>query len=236
MPDMILPPIVSEHIAPIIGICLTAVLFWSPMLSLRKAKAAGTLGPVNPLPYCMMLWNCVGWMLYSFQMEKGGGYLFIADCTGLAGLYYIPLCYRLATPAVCRKMELLFVGCGLVLGGLGGVVHYSNVDPKLVLGTYASVVNYLLYLSPLSVIVNVIRTRNAAQFDPPYVCASIVVCAAWAMYGAVLGDWNIGGPNGLHHTQNVFPHTLIIKERWRRYVYNSQPHNNLSIVSTLLII
>jgi uncharacterized protein with PQ loop repeat len=200
MSGLSLPPVVSEHVAPILGICLTALLFWSPMLSLRKAKAAGTLGPVNPLPYCMMLWNCMGWALYSFLMEKGGGYLFIANCTGLVGLYYVPLCYRLATPAVCRKMELLFVGCGVVLAALGGVIQYSDAEPKQVLGVYASVVNYLLLLSPLSVIANVIRTRNVAQFDPPYVIATIVVCAAWLFYGAALGDWNIGGPNGGRHT------------------------------------
>jgi hypothetical protein len=53
MSGLSLPPVVSEHVAPILGICLTAVLFWSPMLSLRKAKAAGTLGPV--IKYCFVL-------------------------------------------------------------------------------------------------------------------------------------------------------------------------------------
>jgi hypothetical protein len=66
MSGLSLPPVVSEHVAPILGICLTAVLFWSPMLSLRKAKAAGTLGPVLFIVLFLLLVYCVGFLFVPY--------------------------------------------------------------------------------------------------------------------------------------------------------------------------
>jgi len=55
--------------APVIGALLTNGMYLAGVPAVQAARKKGSLGALNPLPFAMLLGNCVGWTSYGFLAE-----------------------------------------------------------------------------------------------------------------------------------------------------------------------
>ena len=62
--------IVLEYICPAMGTLFANLMWMAPVSSVREAVSIRhSLGVLNPIPWAMMLGNCVGWVAYSFIVK-----------------------------------------------------------------------------------------------------------------------------------------------------------------------
>lgn len=52
-------------VAPAIGLCCANAMFLAPLPAVRQARLASDLKDLNPLPFPMILANCILWVIYS---------------------------------------------------------------------------------------------------------------------------------------------------------------------------
>jgi len=58
--------IAMNVVCPTLGVFLSNCLFAAPVLDLKRALKAGTLGDLNPSPFPMQTGNCLGWIVYAY--------------------------------------------------------------------------------------------------------------------------------------------------------------------------
>lgn len=73
--------------------------------------------------------------------------------------------------------------------------HYEQ--RKFVVGLYGSMLCVILFASPLSTAYEVISTANAASIYAPLTATQVTNCLSWTIYGLVIGDIWVWGPNGM---------------------------------------
>ena len=56
-------------VAPVMGLTLANVMFFSGVPAMLRCKRDGALGDMNPGPFPVVLANCVGWMGYSLLIH-----------------------------------------------------------------------------------------------------------------------------------------------------------------------
>jgi len=91
-------------------------------------------------------------------------------------------------------------GQAFVLGGASIALIALRNDPKAaqtMMGVVCMIVLVCFYTSPLSVLYKVVTTRNSASLHIPLAIASFANGSLWSIYGFVLGDIFIWGPNAL---------------------------------------
>jgi len=72
--------------APAIGALLTNGMYLAGVPAVKAARKNGSLGALNPLPFAMVLGNCVGWTSYGFLAKDY--YLVAGNMPGiLVGLW-----------------------------------------------------------------------------------------------------------------------------------------------------
>ena len=55
-----------DHVLPCLGLVLAGAINLSPMEAVQLAIKKGTLFPLNPIPFTIMLPNCLAWTAYSW--------------------------------------------------------------------------------------------------------------------------------------------------------------------------
>ncbi|KAJ3093009.1 hypothetical protein HK102_013283 [Quaeritorhiza haematococci] len=65
------------------------------------------------------------------------------------------------------------------------------------MGSVTVFVLITFYSSPLSVVYDVIRTKNSASLLWPLGLANLITSLLWAAYGIAIKDWFIIGPNAV---------------------------------------
>ena len=67
---MSLQTIILEYVCPALGTLFANLMWMAPIASVREAiSIRHSLGVLNPIPWSMMLGNCVGWVAYSFIVK-----------------------------------------------------------------------------------------------------------------------------------------------------------------------
>lgn len=126
--------ILMKLVAPIMGFILANVMFFSGVPGMLRCKRLGGLGDMNPLPFPVVLANCISWIIYSIFIEDY--FLFFSNAPGaMVGMYFTLVAYGLS--AYKSKMRdalemwlmtlmfallalTLYVGEGSEKGGVGG--------------------------------------------------------------------------------------------------------------------
>lgn len=114
-------------------------------------------------------------------------------------LSYIAVFYHFTTQrAYAHKTiaaGLLVIALVTIYAVLGktGVTQQSGDAVKQTFGIITACGAVLLYSSPLATCAHVLRTKNGASIPWALCLAGAVSNALWIIYGAVEGDWFIGG-------------------------------------------
>lgn len=105
------------------------MIFLSPLQSVQQTvHHTKSLKSHNPLPYCMIVCNCLAWLLYSFLVRNY--YIFFGNLIGWClGLYYVLSMFAVALnssgpqSSECFSMLAVLVS-GTALSFLGALFSF----------------------------------------------------------------------------------------------------------------
>ena len=181
--------------APAAGVALANIMFLSPVKAVVDARKCGRLNDLNAVPFVAIVGNTVAWLGYSFATRDA--FVFLANWPGLLlGLYYTMTGVALGDQKQRSLIEKLLLAYAAVLGAAGyAAASGAFGSAQAVLGLVANALLLLYYSSPLSVVANVVKKRNAAALFWPLSLTSLLNGALWTSYGRAVGDAYIWAPN-----------------------------------------
>lgn len=186
-----------EHVVPSLGCLVAFLMFASPFKAVLQVRKQKSLGDVNPLPFVAMWANCTAWLVYAFL--KGDVYVFFSNEPGLLlGAFMTVSCYGYADAKIRDHMVQGLMGFAATLTLTGGLISLvlEEEDHRVnVWGAVTVAVLLMYYGAPLSVLAQVIRTRNSAALLWPLAVMNTVNGALWVAYGLAVGDYFIWCPN-----------------------------------------
>ena len=208
-------------VAPVMGLTLANVMFFSGVPAMLRCKRDGALGDMNPGPFPVVLANCVGWMGYSLLIHDY--FLFFGNApASMVGMYFTLVGYGLSAPdsETRRLMERTVMG---LMGATLTVVFYlglvaedtgaSAQEKQNVMGAFCNVELLVYYAAPLTTIREVLSSRDSRSLHAPMAAANTANGLAWFCYGIALSDPYLMAPNGLGAALGVVQLVLIRRTR-----------------------
>lgn len=174
-------------------------LFLSPVPTLRRIVREKSVLDFDHTPYVVSLIQCALWVTYTAMLPG----LIEPMVTNIVGvcleLTYCAIFVRFRT-ACLRDVAAATTTFGLVVC-LAHIVPFprlAGATPRAsLIGVLASLVNVLMYASPLNVTRVVVRTKSV-EFMPLSLTLGTLACSAcWAAYAFTLGDFFIFVPSVL---------------------------------------
>ncbi len=202
--------IILKLVCPILGLCITTVMWSSPMKVILQIRNSRELGDTNPLPFVVTILNCIGWVIYSCLRKDV--FIFLANISGLClGLFYTLNCMGVLVQntkpqgelnETYRTLEGLLLFAAFfwaLIGFLCAIIFNSFSDPveqmATLVGFIGSSFAIAYYGAPLSTMAKVVMTRDSSTLYLPTTAINIVNASLWTAYGFAVMDINVWGPN-----------------------------------------
>jgi solute carrier family 50 protein (sugar transporter) len=188
-----------NHVAPALGSLLGVMLFLSPRPDVLAARERGSLGTLNPWPFVFIVLHCCGMLVYAAELRDW--YLFVSSVPGLLiGVWYVMQCLPLISDPVQRaKVEwatMLSIMFWVLVGEVRVLAFGEREGAGVVLAWLTVFGLVMLYGSPLTTMVLVIRSRDSASILPKLALISVVTSVCWTCYGVFAAhNLFIAGPN-----------------------------------------
>jgi len=195
---------VSQHelmttIVPSIGVVVGTLMFLSPLKAVLDMRRSGRLGELNPIPFPVVVANCVAWVGYSIVTKDP--YVFLANDPGLIlGLFYTFSAYGYADSKMRNKMMALMLIFTMALSGVALTVAstpMSRNEKTLLWGITSNVVLLVYYCAPLTTVKEVLVTRSSASLYWPLCLMNVLNGSLWVGYGRATHNSFIWLPNGI---------------------------------------
>lgn len=190
---------IATTVAPAVGAVLTNGMFLAGVPAVQAARDKGSLGALNPLPFAMVLVNCVAWT--SYGMLGGDPFVVVGNLPGVfVGFWMYTTAQKVGTAEqrqqlvrVVQGMSAVFAGCAyaIVLGPLAGD---APSQLHLALGV-ANGLSLCFYASPLTALRDVLRTRCSAPLCGPMSAVALANCGVWVYYGVAIDEPGLVAPN-----------------------------------------
>ncbi|MBN3299930.1 SWET1 protein, partial [Amia calva] len=162
---------------------------------LRRMVSSGSAENVQFLPFLTTCLNNLGWLYYGTL--KRDGTLVIVNSIGavLQAVYISAFC--LYTQHRRRVlMQTALAAAGLCVGVLYFTQLLSDPDTRLSqLGLTCSLFTISMYLSPLTDLVQIVRSRSVKCLSYSLTVATFLTSTSWTLYGLQLQDLYIMVPN-----------------------------------------
>jgi len=190
---------VIETIAPRLGIFTSTALYFSPAAAVWKAVRSANVGDLNPLPLGIMSVSSISWLVYGLSVRDP--FVALSNILGcIASIAYVIGVLPLlgGEGRQLRTMQGVVIAGAAVCLSLWTSLVLSNASiarASSVLGFFASGLFIVLSGSPLSTIGKVVKTKNASSILAPFMLAQVLNTSLWSMYGLVIKDKFVWGPN-----------------------------------------
>ncbi|KAI8919605.1 sugar efflux transporter for intercellular exchange-domain-containing protein [Entophlyctis helioformis] len=185
-----------ETVIPTIGVILTTAIFLSPFKQVYDALKSDS--PASA-PYAWMVATSMAMTMYGVFLRDP--FVFAPNIAGFhLGLWYTFSTFPTATPAVRKQAMTVIIGASLLvyLGALISFTILKGRDPaKIILGSIAVAIVVAFYGSPLTNAVQVVQKRDASTIDPILAISTLLNTCLWTVYGFVIADPFVWGPNAL---------------------------------------
>ena len=204
---IMLPPIVSNLVFPLIGTIICTILWLTPLPVVLEARYTRYMGPTNPYPFVVTVFNCIGWVIYGCLTKDI--FLLLSNISGLClGFYYsIVSLTVIAKKTADSDFSDLYIGVESLLifavffwAIMGYVAATGFSDPAEgthMVGMLGCAFSVAYYGSPLSSLLQVLQKGDSSSILLPLVCINIINAVLWFGYGLFAkGDPNIWIPNG----------------------------------------
>ncbi|KAJ3327861.1 hypothetical protein HDU91_004251 [Kappamyces sp. JEL0680] len=182
---------------PIGGLITSLLIYGAPLPAVWAVFRTQKINPtLNPLPFAMALCNALAWLLYSFASRNW--WVFGANIEGIPlGIFYILTCYPLSSrsdQATTMVLLLCFLTYLLTSAGIS-LISLSPESATNFLGWNGALVVVIFYGSPLSTMYHVIKSKSSASINPLISITTGINSTLWSLYGILVGDYFIAGPN-----------------------------------------
>ncbi|XP_033836895.1 sugar transporter SWEET1 [Periophthalmus magnuspinnatus] len=176
-------------------IVFTVGMFSTGLSDLKKIWETKSTDNIQFLPFLTTCLNNLGWLYYG--MLKRDQTIVLVNVIGasLQILYIIVFIHY-------TKQKKPFLSQTLFAGGVlaGGWFYFSTFLPEgetrlNQLGLTCSAITVSMYLSPLTDLVNIVRSRNVQCLSFPLTVATFFTSTSWVFYGQQLNDYYIMVPN-----------------------------------------
>lgn len=201
----------TSILAPVIGIVLANIMWLAPLKDVYNARLSQQLGTLNPIPFTMILINCIGWTMYGVLTNDI--YIFFANCFGIIiGLFCSSSAMMLllngneSKPTANEKsliihMEILMIGgvsFWILMIFIVGMILHGNDPSSVMIGVICDIISIVYYAAPLSSLYQVIVTADASSLHVPTIVANLLNGAMWFIYGlSAINNLLVWLPNGL---------------------------------------
>jgi solute carrier family 50 protein (sugar transporter) len=83
--------IITNVICPTVGMTIGNLMWLSPLPAVLEVRLTRNIGSLNPYPFVLMIFNCIGWLIYAALTKDF--FIFFSNVFGLGlGLYYSIVC------------------------------------------------------------------------------------------------------------------------------------------------
>lgn len=189
--------------AGILGSVFALFMYGASVTTFKRVIKKRSTECFSGFPYAVALFNCLLYTLYGSPLISNGWdnvVVMVANAIGLLlEICFVCIYLTFAPPKSKKSMSMMVVG-SLVLFGTIAIISFCGLHDqkhkRILVGTAGMVATVILYGSPLSVIVLVIRTKSV-EFMPSFYFSFFVFLGSvfWMLYGALSRDMIIMAPN-----------------------------------------
>ena len=184
------PAWVTDLFCPILGVIITNIMWLSPLKAVRYASKWRDLGELNPIPFPLTFYNCIGWVIYGCLTKNY--IIFWGNVFGiLTSVYYSLTCLLLCTLDEAKEDKYLkLIQCSLlfsllfwsIVGFVVGIVIEDKAMGNFIVGILSCIGGFFYYVSPLSTMLAVVKTRDSSSIDPRMVATNFCCACLWFFY------------------------------------------------------
>eukprot|EP00428_Durinskia_dybowskii_P075837 CAMPEP_0170400168 /NCGR_PEP_ID=MMETSP0117_2-20130122/24356_1 /TAXON_ID=400756 /ORGANISM="Durinskia baltica, Strain CSIRO CS-38" /LENGTH=496 /DNA_ID=CAMNT_0010656903 /DNA_START=29 /DNA_END=1519 /DNA_ORIENTATION=+ len=202
---------VLATLVPAVAVILSNIQLASPLKAVLICRRLNELGSMNPVPWGVSFINCIGYMLYGTLIKDP--FVMCSVTLGLPANYFAissalsilgktgkgsenHTTWKLEYVVVSGLAMWIFVA--FVVGAiLPAIVDGDVGDLAINIVGYVCIATCLLYyLAPLSVLMEIIKNKDAAGLYTPMVVMNLLTSTTWAAYGFIfIGDVVVYSPN-----------------------------------------
>ncbi|TNN02613.1 hypothetical protein fugu_010100 [Takifugu bimaculatus] len=166
-------------------------LFFAGILILsdmRKMQESKSTDNIQFLPFLTTCLNNLGWLYYG--VLKSDQTIILVNVIGaLLQILYIIMYLRYTKVKNLVGAQTLIAGIILLCGWLYFTVFLPKGETQLSqLGFTCSVVTVSMYLSPLSSLLEMVRSRNVQCLSFPLTVTTLLTSTSWVLYGLQVSD------------------------------------------------
>ncbi|KAK9513829.1 hypothetical protein VZT92_027332 [Zoarces viviparus] len=192
-------------------IVFTVGMFSTGLTDLKKMRASKSAEDIQFLPFLTTCLNNLGWLYYGIlKMDQT---IVLVNVIGavLQILYIIVYLYYTNQKRLVMS-QTLAAGAVLTCGCFYFTKFLPEGDTRLSqLGLACSVVTVSMYLSPLTDLVQIVRTGDVKCLSFPLTVATFFTSTSWVLYGLQLNDYYLVVPN----SPGIFTSLIRLYLFWR---------------------
>ncbi|TWW79181.1 sugar transporter SWEET1 [Takifugu rubripes] len=176
-------------------IVFTLGMFSTGLSDMRKMQESKSTDNIQFLPFLTTCLNNLGWLYYG--VLKSDQTIILVNVIGaLLQILYIIMYLRYTKVKNLVGAQTLIAGIILLCGWLYFTVFLPKGETQLSqLGFTCSVVTVSMYLSPLSSLLEMVRSRDVQCLSFPLTVTTLLTSTSWVLYGLQVSDLYIVVPN-----------------------------------------
>ncbi|XP_034030647.1 sugar transporter SWEET1 [Thalassophryne amazonica] len=176
-------------------IVFTVGMFSTGLTDLKKMHASKSANNIQFLPFLTTCLNNLGWLYYGL-LKKDRTLILVNIIGALLQVLFI-IGYLNYTKEKARVMsQTVAAAVMLVCSWFYFNMFVPSGETKLnQLGLTCSLFTISMYLSPLTDLVEIVRSRNVERLSFPLTVATFLTSSSWVLYGLQLKDNYIVVPN-----------------------------------------
>lgn len=193
--------IITETICPLFGMVTAYFIFLSPFKEIQFLRKKSCECNINPIPCIMVFCNCLSQILYSYTIHNHWNYW--PNFGGIIiGLYYVVVVYSSKLKnkewTISTITLLGFTLLNIIGGALAFILFDDNYEAaKLSMGIICIIILCGIYISPLTTMIEIIRTKDSSSISFIMTVALFINGIFWTAYGIFYNDFFIWFPNAL---------------------------------------
>ncbi|KAK7316434.1 hypothetical protein VNO77_35463 [Canavalia gladiata] len=181
---------VARYVIGIIGNIISFGLFFSPAPTFYKIIKQKSVEEFKPDPYIATVMNCAFWVFYGLPFVHPNSLLVVTiNAVGLVFEFVYLAIFLIYATNAGRKKVLLFLlievifFAAVALGTMLGL--HGTKRRSLVIGVICDVFNVMMYVSPLTIMAKVIKTKSVKYMPFWLSLTNFLNGVCWATYALI---------------------------------------------------
>lgn len=192
-------------------IVFTVGMFSTGLTDLKKMRETKSADNIQFLPFLTTCLNNLGWLYYGI-LKRDHTIILVNIIGALLQILYIIVYLHYTKQKRLVISQILAAGAVLACGWF----YFTRILPAgeirlNQLGLTCSAVTVSMYLSPLTDLVQIVRSENVQCLSFPLTVATLFTSTSWVLYGLQLNDRYIVVPN----TPGIFTSLIRFYLFWR---------------------